>query len=144
MLASSSAEASESRNTVDVESLMEMDVVVYSVKGNDETKRFGAIQENGRLTPLSVWTTEPVFGVSLELLVDEDDLFPGYDPASDQVVIHSIVPEASLSYGSRQVGGGKGPGNPHGEESELLYYVDQDLVVEGVELVVRPELEITW
>lgn len=38
---------------------------------------------------------------------------------------------------------GMGPGNPHGEESEMVYYVDQR-VLEGVALTVRPELEIFW
>ena len=59
--------------------------------------------------------------------------------------VHSIVPQDRLSYGSRQVGGGMGPGNPHGEESELLYYVDRGVVEEdGIEVVVKPELEIFW
>jgi len=90
-----------------------MDVVIYSeINDGSAHKRVGAIQENGRLTPLSVWSTEPAFGESLELLVDEDDMVPGL--GADDVVIHSIIPEDSLSYGSRQVGGGKGPGNPHG------------------------------
>ena len=39
------------------------------------------------------------------------------------------------SFGLRQVGGGKGPGNPHGEESEFLYYIDRN-VVEGEYCVV--------
>ena len=34
----------------------------------------------------------------------------------------------SGSFGSRQVGGGKGSGNPHGEEGELLYYIDRNVV----------------
>ena len=38
--------------------------------------------------------------------------------------------ESAVGFGSRQVGGGKGPGNPHGEEGELLYYIDRN-VVEG-------------
>lgn len=132
---------STSLYSVDFDSLMTMDVVVYSEQSDAATKRLGAIQEDGRLTPLSVWSTEPVFGESLEFLVDEDDLFPGFDAGG--ITVHSIVPEDSLSYGSRQVGGGKGPGNPHGEESELLYYVDKKLT-KDVELTVRPELEITW
>jgi hypothetical protein len=124
-----------------VEDLMEMDVVIFS-EMNDPTKRqLGAVQEDGRVTSLCVWTMEPAYGVSLEFLVDEHDFFPGFQP--DQIVIHSIVPQTSLSYGSRQVGGGMGPGNPHGEESELLYYIDRT-ILDGMALIVKPELEIFW
>jgi hypothetical protein len=43
------------------------------------------------------------------------------------------------------VGGGKGPGNPHGEESELLYYIDNRVVEENsIDVVLKPELEILW
>jgi len=74
--------------------------------------------------------------------VDEEDLFPGFQ--RDDIIIHSIVPQESLSYGSRQVGGGMGPGNPHGEESELLYYIDRSILKDDIEVVVKPELEIFW
>lgn len=129
---------------IDFDSLMDMDVIIFSLSKDDEhcKKQLGAIQEDGSVAPLSVWTEEIVFGDSyLEFLVDDKDRFPGLQ-ASD-IVIHSIVPEESLSYGSRQVGGGMGPGNPHGEESEMCYYVSQR-VLEGIELSVRPELEIFW
>jgi hypothetical protein len=36
-----------------------------------------------------------------------------------------------------------GPGNPHGEESELLYYVDSS-ILKDIEVTVKPELEIFW
>lgn len=126
--------------SIDFNSLMDMDVVIYSPK-NDDKKYIGAIQEDGTLSPLSAWSTDPAFGDSVEFLVDEEDRFPGLQ--SEDVVVHTIIPEDSLSYGSRQVGGGKGPGNPHGEESELLYYVDQGLL-EGIEVKVNPDLEILW
>ena len=125
---------------VDFNSLMEMDVVIYSEKDSDQ-KCIGAIQEDGTLSPLSAWSSDPVFGDSLEFVVDEEDRFPGFQEG--QVVVHAIVPEESLSYGSRQVGGGKGPGNPHGEESELLYYVEKGLL-QGVALKINPNLEILW
>lgn len=83
---------------------MQMDVVVISEHTESEVKKLAAVQEDGRLALLSVWTTEPVFGDSLEFLVAEEDLFPGFDPA--EVILHSIIPETALSYGSRQVGGG--------------------------------------
>jgi hypothetical protein len=50
-----------------------------------------------------------------------------------------------MSYGSRQVGGGKGPGNPHGEESELVYYIDSKVMAENsINVVLKPELELLW
>jgi len=119
---------------------MDMDVVVYSLKESSE-RQLGAMQEDGTLSPLSVWSEEPAFGTSLEFLVDEEDRFPGL--TNNDIVVHSIIPQDALGYGSRQVGGGKGPGNPHGEESELLYYVEEDKL-EGISLAVKPELEITW
>lgn len=89
---------------------------------------------------MSAWSADPAFGDSVELLVDEEDR-PGL--TGDQIIVHSIIPEESLSYGSRQVGGGKGPGNPHGEESEQLYYVDQSMLGD-IELKINPDLEILW
>ena len=124
---------------VDYDSLMDMDVVIFSQKDKDE-KCIGAIQEDGLIAPLSAWSTDPAFGESVEFVVDEEDR-PGF--ASYQIIVHSIIPEESLSYGSRQVGGGKGPGNPHGEESELLYYVEQGLLG-GVDFKINPDLEILW
>jgi hypothetical protein len=123
-----------------VNDLMIMDVVIFSEK-ESSYRKLGAVQDDGRITPLSVWTLEPAFGNSLEFLVDEEDLFPGF--SCDQIELHAIVPQNLLSYGSRQVGGGMGPGNPHGEESELLYYVDRSLL-SNIELSIKPELEIFW
>ena len=118
-----------------------MDVVIFSEASDTVKRQLGAVQEDGRITLLCVWTTEPAYGESLEFLVDEEDLLPGF--TVDQIVIHSVVPQNALSYGSRQVGGGMGPGNPHGEESELLYYIDRS-ILQGIEITVHPELEIFW
>ena len=128
----------------DPESLMDMDIVVFSVKNNSDKKLLGAIQEDGTLSPLSCWTKESAFGNFIEFLVAEEDRWL-VDMKLENVIIHRILDESMISYGSRQVGGGKGPGNPHGEESELVYYVDQDILEkEGIEVVKKPELEITW
>mmetsp|Transcript_29545 Transcript_29545/g.81212 ORF Transcript_29545/g.81212 Transcript_29545/m.81212 type:complete len:181 (-) Transcript_29545:1668-2210(-) len=135
---------------IELESLMDMDVVFYSNGNSGDEKaanierklKIGAVQEDGTLLPLSAWSDEPAFANSIEFVVDEEDRIPG-GLDSEQITIESIVPEESLSYGSRQVGGGKGPGNPHGEESELLYYVDQELL-QNIEVTVKPELEILW
>ena len=135
--------------------------------------RLGVIEEDGSLQPLSAWTNEPVFGTSLEFLVDDQDrILPGglrYDPVTgggqggDMVTICALVPANVVSYASRQVDGGKGPRNPHGSESELLYYIEQDYVDSfslekgeqqqqydetacggEIEIVLKPHLEITW
>lgn len=123
---------------LDLDSLMDMDVVTFSRPSSPSLVEVGAVQEDGSLAPLSVWSAEPVFGDALELVVAEEERF---DLRGVALEIHGLLNVES--YGSRQVGGGKGPGNPHGEESELLYYVNQgDL--ENVKLSVKPELEILW
>mmetsp|Transcript_59964 Transcript_59964/g.89042 ORF Transcript_59964/g.89042 Transcript_59964/m.89042 type:complete len:236 (+) Transcript_59964:158-865(+) len=142
---------------LDFDSLMVMDIVLFSRKKNSDPENaleLGAIQEDGTLAPISAWTLESAFSESsgsdaIEFLVDEEDRFPGL--TSDDVIIHTLLDESLISYGSRQVGGGKGPGNPHGEESELLYYVDRSVIeeeaqegVSKVKVVINPELEILW
>lgn len=126
---------------VELDSLMDMDVVIYSTKDDkDQTKLMGALQEDGSLAPLSVWTTEPAFGESMEFLVDEEDRF---SLDSSKVKLHYLIDQSELSYGSRQCH--RGVGNPHGEESELLYYVDQEVIDKfEVKIVIKPDLEILW
>ncbi len=150
--------------------LFVMDVVLFqrrrddpdkinSNKNNDEKLELGAFQENKSIAPLSAWTLESAYTSSnsdtdmMEFVVDEEDLFPGL--GAEDVTVWKVLDGSVVSYGSRQVGGGKGPGNPHGEESELLYYVDRG-VVEGryllggeglemtVDVVVNPNLEHLW
>jgi hypothetical protein len=131
-------------SNVDEHDLQEMDVVIFSYKRypSSRKRQLGAVQEDGRITPVCVWTMEPAYGDSLEFLVHENDL-PGF--AVQEVHIHSVVPQSALYYGSRQVGGGMGPDNPHGEISERLYYVDRSVVLkDDIEVVLRPELEIFW
>jgi hypothetical protein len=136
--------ASNNDNTGLEVALMEMDVVVYSEMADDRGKRkLGAVQQDGRITPLSAWTDEPAFDSYVELLVDEEDLLPGYRVEDGSIRIHAVVPENLLSYGSRQVNGGMGPGNPHGEESEMLYYIHKS-IVDDVEVEVKPNLEVFW
>jgi len=122
------------------DSLLDMDVVIYE---DDKTKarKIGAMQEDGTIAPLSVWTMEAAYGNSLEFVVDEEHRFPGLSVSTIKII--QVLPEHVIGYGSRQVGGGKGPGNPHGEESELLYYVDRQ-VLDGIEFDVNPKLEILW
>jgi hypothetical protein len=62
-----------------------------------------------------------------------------------KVNVFSVLGEDLISYGSRQVGGGKGPGNPHGEESEQLYYIDRKVIDDhAITIVLKPQLEILW
>jgi len=135
-------------SVIDFDSLMEMDCFVYSRNNNDDnTKRIlelGVLEERV-LQPICAWTLEEAFDDYLEFVVDEEDR---YSIKEKDVTVHAVIPPDALSYGSRQVGGGKGPGNPHGEESELLYYIHKDtleqLQVEGLQVTVKPELEILW
>ena len=101
----------------------------------------GAVQDDGTIAPLSAWTTESAYGESIEFVVDEHDRFPGLTLENIKVI--QVLDQGVIGYGSRQVGGGKGPGNPHGEESELLYYVDRN-VLDGIDFKVNPKLEILW
>jgi hypothetical protein len=128
------------KDDIDLDSLMDMDIVLFSRSESDKVE-LGAIQEDLTLAPLSAWSNEPVFGDFLEFLVDEEDRFPGLK--SEDAKIVRVLDQDVITYGSRQVGGGKGPGNPHGEESELCYYVDQS-VLRNVQVVVKPDLEILW
>jgi hypothetical protein len=133
--------AEETFAEVPFDSLIDMDIVIYSRRDGDIGKKFfGAIQEDGRLSPLSAWTTDPAFGVSVEFLVDEEDRFSLDEEA---VKIEYLIRESELSYGSRQCH--RGVSNPHGEESELLYYVDEKVISNfGVEVSIKPGLEILW
>lgn len=137
-----SSEAAAAQLSIDLDSLMEMDCFVYSRNDSSEENKkleLGVLEE-GVLQPICAWTMEEAFDDYIEFVVDEEDR---YTVDVKDVTIHSLIPSDSLSYGSRQVGGGKGPGNPHGEESELLYYIRKE-ALEGLEVTIKPELEITW
>ena len=143
---------------VDPNTLMDMDIVLYKTDATNHKLCLGAIQEDSTLAPLSAWTLENAFYTDenpvIEFVVDEEDRWnPDLEiqyeengaPSVSSLQIVQVLEEPFVSYGSRQVGGGKGLGNPHGEESELVYYVDRTLLEErGVEIVLKPELEILW
>ena len=145
--------------------LNDMDVVVYSLldddENNDNKLYLGAVQDDGGLSPLSAWTDEPAFGDSIEFLVDEVDRFSLAQQSEDQrkadedidkgdndannhtIRIHHLLSEEEASYGQRQCP--RGVHNPHGEESEMLYYIDQQLIDEfQIRMEVKPELETLW
>eukprot|EP00547_Thalassionema_nitzschioides_P003822 CAMPEP_0194222338 /NCGR_PEP_ID=MMETSP0156-20130528/32692_1 /TAXON_ID=33649 /ORGANISM="Thalassionema nitzschioides, Strain L26-B" /LENGTH=144 /DNA_ID=CAMNT_0038953087 /DNA_START=152 /DNA_END=583 /DNA_ORIENTATION=+ len=121
------------------EDLMEMDIVLFTRE--DDKKELGAVQEDGTVAPLSAWTLEPAYDSSIEFVVDEEKRFPGL--TDKEIGVLSVLDENLIGYGSRQVGGGKGPGNPHGEECEIVYYVNSE-ALEEVDIVVNPELLIDW
>lgn len=151
---------------VDFNDLTVMDIIIFQRKINIESGQgnleLGTLQETGTVAPLSAWTTESSYTSEtndmLEFVVDEEDMFPGL--TSNDIRILEVLEGRDIGYGSRQVGGGKGLGNPHGEESELLYYIDRN-VVEGsydveisssdinfsgikIDFVVNPSLEVIW
>lgn len=134
--------------SIDPSTLFDMDIIIYKIKNDNKNQSYiGAIQEDMTLAPLSAWTTEPAFGTSIEFVVDEEDRWKK-ELEFDNIVILELLTndeEEVFSYGSRQVGGGKGPGNPHGEESELIYYVENQVLDDGeVDIPIKPELEILW
>jgi hypothetical protein len=66
-------------------------------------------------------------------VVDEEHHHTNTNGLSSDDIVVLDVPSlndggSAVGFGSRQVGGGKGPGNPHGEEGELLYYIDRKIV----------------
>jgi hypothetical protein len=157
-------------NVVDFDSLLDMDVVMFEkiVNEDDDHDRndncdpdntsptnaattgrrsyLGAMQDDGTIAPLSTWIDEPLCGTSsMEFVVDKMERYPGYVNATVRNV--RVIPEQYIYYGSRQVDGGKGADNPHGELSELLYYVDAqyiDTMRPDLSIVVKPYLEILW
>ena len=102
---------------------------------------------------------EPAFGDSIEFLVDEVDRFSlekesktqieidgdsnDTNTAKHTIRIHRLLSEDEVSYGQRQCP--RGVHNPHGEESEMLYYIDQQLIDEfQIDMELKPELETLW
>lgn len=166
---------SNDSSLIEFNNLMVMDVVLFQRNQEQQQKQqyestkleLGAVQENGNIAVLSTWTLESAYETSnndmMEFVVDEHDLFPGL--SCEEVTVLKVLEGDQIGYGSRQVGGGKGLGNPHGEESEIVYYVERN-VVEGrycirsseegggeeeggveimkIELIVNPDLEHLW
>lgn len=152
---SENASTEERSSYVKMSELNDMDVVVYSLLDDDKLC-LGAVQEGGLLSPLSAWTDEPAFGDSIEFLVDEEDRFSLEQETKDQleidsanndakhtIRIHHLLSEDEVSYGQRQCP--RGVHNPHGEESEMVYYCSQHIIDEyEIEMELKPELETLW
>ena len=97
----------------------------------------GAVQENRNIFPLSTWTLDSAYisktNDMMVFVVDEEHHHTNTNGLSSDDIVVLDVPSlndggSAVGFGSRQVGGGKGPGNPHGEEGELLYYIDRKIV----------------
>lgn len=134
----------------------------------------GAVQENRNVLPLSTWTLDSAYisktNDMMAFVVDEEHRHTNtIGLSTDDIVVLDIISlndgGSAVGFGSRQVGGGKGPGNPRGEEGELLYYIDRKIVegeysvvstdrVEGendndvelmkIDVVLNPRLEHLW
>uniref|UniRef100_A0A7S2SQQ3 Uncharacterized protein n=1 Tax=Rhizochromulina marina TaxID=1034831 RepID=A0A7S2SQQ3_9STRA len=113
------------------------DVVEYSLTEEEQlshagkTRGVASVLEDGRLQPLCVWQAG-----STEFVWDED-LTP-FD-AQGRVVRRLD----NVFYSQRLVDGGMGPRNPHGEESEDVFLVEEDLD-DDVFVQHRPDREIFW
>lgn len=97
----------------------------------------GAVQENRSILPLSTWTLDSAYisktNDMMVFVVDEDHHHTNTNGLSSDEIVVLDIPTLNdggnaVGFGSRQVRGGKGPGNPHGEEGELLYYIDRKIV----------------
>ena len=109
----------------------EFDVVEYSRNETASVVELGVIRD-GRLQPLCCWQeADPV-----ELVWDEDE-----EPLESVYDVYNAVdafPQQHL------IDGGLGPNNPHGEESEDVYFVDRSDLSEGTVVALREDREVWW
>ena len=108
------------------------DVVTYQLESpiDGKTNAIGVILADGRIQPLCVWELP-----AREFLWDDEQEHVN----SERVVarVDGVFCE------QRKVGGGLGPTNPHGEESEDVYLIYKPLDP-TVFVPVRPEREVFW
>ncbi|KAG8471204.1 hypothetical protein KFE25_009625 [Diacronema lutheri] len=119
--------------------LAEGDLVEYRLPVDEagrvpDGKRLGVGSvHQGQVFPLCKWSAE-----ADEFLVDEDA-----SPV-DVAEAERLLDMGRVWFSNRLVGGGMGPGNPHGEESEDCWSLaDVELSAE-TRVVVRPEREVWW
>merc|ERR1712185_455049 len=107
---------------------MPSDIILYRAnKGGDNTLRLGSIDDREMVVPLCTWSTQHHAVLSspsaasstedIELVWDESDDAAEEVPLADVSVVH-VLDYGIVDVGARQVGGGQGVGNPHGEHSE--------------------------
>ena len=108
----------------------EFEVVEYS-RNETGPVELGVIRD-GSLQPLCCWQeADPV-----ELVWDEDE-----EPLETVHTVHNAVDAFPQQ---RLIDGGLGPNNPHGEESEDVYFVDRSDLSEGTVVALREDREVWW
>ena len=109
----------------------EFDVVEYSRNETASVVELGVIRD-GRLQPLCCWQeADPV-----ELVWDEDE-----EPLETVHTVHNAVDAFPQQ---RLIDGGLGPNNPHGEESEDVYFVDRSDLGADTVVALREDREVWW
>jgi hypothetical protein len=108
----------------------EFDVVEYA-RNETGPVELGVIRD-GCLQPLCCWQeADPV-----ELVWDEDE-----EPLE---TVHTVLNAVDAFPQQRLIDGGLGPNNPHGEESEDVYFVDRSDLSEGTVVALREDREVWW
>ena len=108
----------------------EFEVVEYA-RNETGPVELGVIRD-GRLQPLCCWQeADPV-----ELVWDEDE-----EPLE---TVHTVLNAVDAFPQQRLIDGGLGPNNPHGEESEDVYFVDRSDLSEGTVVALREDREVWW
>ena len=108
----------------------EFDVVEYA-RNETGPVELGVIRD-GRLQPLCCWQeADPV-----ELVWDEDE-----EPLES---VYDVLNAVDAFPQQRLIDGGLGPNNPHGEESEDVYFVDRSDLSEGTVVALREDREVWW
>jgi len=108
----------------------EFEVVEYA-RNETGPVELGVIRD-GRLQPLCCWQeADPV-----ELVWDEDE-----EPLASVYDVYNAVDAFPQQ---RLIDGGLGPNNPHGEESEDVYFVDRSDLSEGTVVALREDREVWW
>ena len=91
----------------------------------------GVIRD-GRLQPLCCWQeADPV-----ELVWDEDE-----EPLES---VYDVLNAVDAFPQQRLIDGGLGPNNPHGEESEDVYFVDRSDLGADTVVALREDREVWW
>ena len=88
---------------------------------------------DGPVHPLCKWSAEA-----------DEFLFDEHAQPLDLSTVERVLDMNRVWFSNRLVGGGLGPGNPHGEESEDCWGLAGVQLSEGTRIVVRPEREVWW
>lgn len=117
----------------------EGDIVEYRLPPAElgpDGKRLGVgCVYDGCILPLCKWSA------------DSEDFMYDEDVAVHKVALSEAVRALDMNrvwHSNRLVGGGMGPGNPHGEESEDCWSLADVQLSEETRIVVRPEREVWW